>query len=63
MNNFQLRDYVFYRGGKADDSITRFIVALTKAHSSHRSHADGCSSDSRDDLDHGVSLPTYPGRD
>jgi hypothetical protein len=47
---------------KANDGITRFIVALTEAHSTHRSHADGCSSDSRDDLDHGVSLPTYPGR-
>jgi hypothetical protein len=54
---------VFNGGGQADDSITRFIVALAKAHSTHRSHADGRSSDSRDDLDHGVSLPTYPGRD
>jgi hypothetical protein len=32
-------------------------LRLPKAHSTHRSHADGCSSDSRDDLDHGLTLP------
>ena len=59
---FELQGYVLDGRGKADDSITRFIVALAEAHRTHRSHADGCSSDSRDDLDHDVSLPTYLGR-
>jgi hypothetical protein len=58
----ELRGDVLDAGGQADDGISRFIVAFTDPKGTHRSHADGRSSDSRDDLDHGVSLPTYPAR-
>ena len=43
-------------GCKTDHRIPGFVVAFGEAHRTHRSHADGRSSYSSDDLDHGLSL-------
>jgi len=56
VHNFKLGSDVLYCAGKPYHRITGFITAAAKPHGAHGSHGDACASDSRDDLDHDVSL-------
>jgi hypothetical protein len=56
MKHLQLSGDVLHCRGKADHGITRFVIAFTEAHRTHRSHADGRTCNSSEDFNHGVSL-------
>jgi hypothetical protein len=60
MEHLELSGDMLDGGGEPDHGVTRFIVALAEAHRAHRSHADGCPSNSSDQLDHAPRLAPLP---
>jgi len=56
VEHFELGGDVFHGSGEADYGITCFVTAATETHRAHSGHADGGSSNSSEDLDHGYSL-------
>jgi hypothetical protein len=60
VEHLELGGNVLDSRSQTDHGITCFIIATAETHRTHCSHADGCPSNSSDQLDHAPRLAPLP---